>query len=408
MDNDETDLIEARRRLSEIDAKMRAALGSDITLRGKLYRKRISLEKKFMKQIVTASSDLIGKLGAESVIKIVMDNVLLSHSEINTIKQWITAEDENFLPGVFPCIVMIENKIAYENVHKPFVTSMDEEKEFALNLPKYRGDANQWIICQLFELEDYKSRYLGETLNREVLDLIEDLDKEVRINANKYLIYSSQGKIRNITQPRYGPESDVDVSESSGENTLRALIMGIPFSIFGKRKSALEAIDDLEMVEAKAMVGIGEFLSRKLSAKVIAMIPVFEDELQEFLETLTEETMRISDYVHERKHGFSEVPTINRDKILPPPGDPREALLNFFYLSSILCSECGKIHEDDVKITGIEDEKRWNFVIGEYFKFLIDRKDSVLPILSSDQEILMKWPETADSLRRVLLGDLEL
>ena len=51
MDNDEVDLIEARRRLSEIDAKMRAALGSDITLRGKLYRKRISLEKKFMKQI---------------------------------------------------------------------------------------------------------------------------------------------------------------------------------------------------------------------------------------------------------------------------------------------------------------------------------------------------------------------
>ena len=36
---------------------------------------------------------------------------------------------------------MIENKIAYENVHKPFVTSMDEEKEFALNLPKYRGDS---------------------------------------------------------------------------------------------------------------------------------------------------------------------------------------------------------------------------------------------------------------------------
>ena len=99
---------------------------------------------------------------------------------------------------------------------------------------------------------------------------------------------------------------------------------------------------------------------------------------------------------------------IKKGNILLPPESIREACLNFCCLSSVKCSGCGKIHEDDAEITGIRDDEQWNNVIDEYLQFLMEGKDSVLPILSKDEEIIKDWPEMADILRRILLGNIEL
>ena len=392
----------------KIDSEMKASLGTNMELRGKHYRQQISLERKFMKQIVSVSRELSQEFGVENTIEIIRNSVQLSHAETNTIRQWLVDEEEVFMSGVIPCIVTLTNKRTAETLHKPFVTSVDEQREFAKNLPKYKGEARLWLICQLYDLKDYVSRNLGDTLNDEVQMVIESVENNTQLSVDRLMIYSSEGKIRDITQPRYDEKTYSTTSVSAKRNVLYVQFMCIPFSLFGQRKYVLEASNDLDNVVPDTLDRISKFISNKLSTEIMAMDPVFDDELPEFLYSLPQGTMEASEGMLEEKKVANGTLSINKNNVLPPPEDLGKAILNFFFLSSMKCPGCGKIHEEDARITGISNEEQWNVIVNEYFYFLKKRKDSVLMTLSSDQEIVRNWSEAADSLRQVLLGNIEL
>lgn len=59
MDDRSEDLRKVKNQSAEIDSEMRAYIGTDIKLRGKLYRQQTSLERKFMKRMVNNSRELL-------------------------------------------------------------------------------------------------------------------------------------------------------------------------------------------------------------------------------------------------------------------------------------------------------------------------------------------------------------
>ena len=397
MNDEQENTMKVKQKLTEIDSQMKTSLGADTTLRQHQYRQRSALERKFMKQIVEVASDLLGEMDQKQVMEIIGKTVLLSHAETETIKHWLADEDEGFISGVIPCVVMIENKKLDKGIQKPFVTSLDEYKEFAQNFPKYDDKVSLWAICQLYDLKDYVLRDLGTVLNEEIRTMIDNTQSKARSSANQYLFYSSTGKIWGITEPHFVATFPATPNQS-GKNMLYIRFMGIPFAIFGKRKLVLKTSDDLEVVSDNTLEWISRFMSKKLKAEIIVMDPVFDDELPEFLEAMADENARISDSLYQKKHVAHVNFPIEKGSILPPPENIREACLNFFYLSSIKCSECEKIHEDDAKITGIKDNEQWNLVIDEYLLFLLEKKDSVLSLLAKDEEIIKEWPEMSDMI----------
>ena len=349
---------------------------------------------------------LMQELEVKNIMKIITNSVTLSHKEVGTIKQWLLDEEETFTSGVFPCIITLENGKADENLHKPFVTSIDEEKEFARIMYGLNGKAKMWTICQFYGLEDYESRELGGILDDEVQAIIDTTRVTAQLPVSQFLLYSSHGRIYHITQPIYRKNSSGQ--DLTGKKVTHVYFMGIPFAIFGRRRLVLNAREYLYSINQEILTSMSSFLSHKLSTNVLVDAPVFDEFLSDFIVELANSFISAQDESELAEHISSSNVPGDRNIIIPPPGDVRESVMNFFYLASIKCLRCGTIHDSDAEATGIRNEEEWDRAMDIYLDFLVSRKDVVLKVLATDDEINRSWLEAVDSLRRVLLGNFDI
>ncbi len=406
MDHSNKALKNVRDQLSEIDSRIKTSLGTNVELRNKMYRQQILLEKKFMRQIWEVGMELMQELEVKDIMKIIINSVTLSHKEIDTVKQWLLDEEESFISGVFPCIITLENGEADENLHKPFVTSTDEEKEFSRILNGLNGKARMWTICQLYGLEDYETRELGNILYGEVQAIIDTVNASALLDVSQFLLYSSHGRIYDITQPLY-QKSEIG-SDLTGKNVVHVYSMGIPFSIFGKRRLVLNAREYLDGIDQEVLTSMSGFLSHKLSMNVVVGDPVLDEFIPDFLIELVNSFTDTQDEPELVEHISSRNVPDGRNIVIPPSGNVRESVMNFFYLASIKCPRCGTIHSSDAEATGIRDEEEWDCDMDIYLNFLVSRKDDTLKVLATDDEINRNWLEASDGLRRILLGDFDI
>ncbi len=399
-------LKNVRDQLSEIDSRMKTSLGTNVELRNNMYRQQILLEKKFMRQIWEVGMELMQELEVKDIMKIITNGMMLSHKEIDTVKQWLLDGEGSFISGVFPCIIALKNGEADENLHKPFVTSIDEEKEFARILKGLNGKARMWTICQLYDLEDYETRELGSILYGEVQAIIDTAKASAWPDVSQFLLYSSHGKIYDITPPIYRKNSIG--SNLTGKNVVHVYSMGIPISIFGKRRLVLNAREYLDSIDQETLTSMSRFLSHKLSMNVVVGDPVLDEFLSDFLIKLDNSFTGTQDEPEWVEHISSRNVPGGRNIIIPPSGNVRESVMNFFYLASMKCSRCGTIHSSDAEATGIRDEEEWDRDMDIYLDFLVSRKDATLKVLATDDEINRNWLEASDGLRRILLGDFDI
>ncbi len=91
--NDKQEILgEVKQRLAEIDSQMRVSLGTDAALRESQYRQKSSLERRFMKQIVTATSGLLERFDLKQVMEVINETVYHHEREYPLLQGWDESE----------------------------------------------------------------------------------------------------------------------------------------------------------------------------------------------------------------------------------------------------------------------------------------------------------------------------
>jgi hypothetical protein len=405
MNNTDKATKEFKEKLAVIDLEMKSSLGSSTVYRDKNYKIKYSEERKFLRQIFTNSTEVLNLLDSEDVMNIIRSCIQLSSKETSTIRNWIQEEEEVFVSGVIPCNVLIIDEESYNNVHSSFIKSKEEYKTFSEYFSELSvGYVNVSIICRLYDIEDYINRELGDVFGEEIQLVSDKVSAESGLLKQKFTFYySSQGEFFNITNPMYKPIPDILKPYARNKNSIFLRFMGIPYIISGKKKHVLKASEEFNDIGEETVEKISKLISEKFSVDVRALLPVEDQELEEFVETWYESLQNANENVKRTNSSLK-----NELKALSPPNDIRDAVLLFFNIANLKCSGCGKIHDEESYDLGIMNEQQWDSVMNIFIDFLRKRKDDALKILANDREIVVDWAESADALRQLLLGNMNL
>lgn len=199
-----------------------------------------------------------------------------------------------FDTGLIPVLVAVTNKQQYEALQRPIPLQQSEINDFTdAVLPpgiiesSTSNTARMWIIAQLYSIEDYFSRDLGDQLANTIHLLMPDSDDLMSVLplSNILVVYSSTGEMHNFPSPILKP-----YPPDLPQNSVYLAYMGIPFGVFGTERQITAVFDRLvDNHTDEVSERTQNFLQARLGVDTFPLLPLDDASLPDYLSDIEQD-----------------------------------------------------------------------------------------------------------------------